>query len=211
MTLIIQKFTLGPLGNNSYLIYDANNHEASIIDPSFDSQAIPLYAQQHKLDVTQIWLTHAHFDHMAGVQTIVKAYQSFIPLGLHPSDLYLWRAGGGASSFGMQMDASIEPTILFQHQNELRIGDLVLEVRHTPGHTPGHVVFYEAQAGVVFCGDLIFKGSIGRTDLPGGSRENLLHSIDTQILTLPASTRLLCGHGLETTVGDEMRDNPFIN
>jgi hydroxyacylglutathione hydrolase len=210
MTLLFQKFTIGPLGNNSYLVYDPNSQKAVVIDPSFDCQSISIFAQQKNLDLTQIWLTHAHFDHMAGVQTILKAFPSSM-LGLHPADLTLWRAGGSASSFGIQMDTSIEPTILFQHQSELRIGDFVLEVRHTPGHTPGHVVFYQPQTAVVFCGDLIFKGSVGRTDLPGGNQEALFRSIDTQILTLPPSTRLLCGHGLNTTVGDEMRDNPFIN
>jgi hydroxyacylglutathione hydrolase len=210
MTLMFRKFTLGPLGNNSYLVYDPNSRKAVVIDPSFDSQTILNFAQQKNLDLTQIWLTHAHFDHMAGVQIITKAYASAV-LGLHPADLALWRAGGSASSFGMQIDTSLEPSILFQHQSELKIGSYALEVRHTPGHTPGHVVFYHPQTGVVFCGDLIFKESVGRTDLPGGNQDDLFHSIDTQILTLPASTRLLCGHGLDTTVGDEMRDNPFIN
>jgi len=92
----------------------------------------------------------------------------------------------------------------------LRIGKERLEARHTPGHTPGHMVFYCKEAGVVFCGDLIFAGSVGRTDLPGGDYDTLIESIQVQILTLPDETRLLSGHGPETTVGDERAYNPFL-
>ena len=100
--------------------------------------------------------------------------------------------------------------MLLAHRQSLTIGEILVEVRHTPGHTPGHVVFYAPSAGVVFCGDLIFYGSVGRTDLPGGNHRQLIESIQAQILSLPPQTRLFSGHGPETTVGDEIANNPFL-
>ena len=100
--------------------------------------------------------------------------------------------------------------MLLAHRQALTIGETLVEVRHTPGHTPGHVVFYVPSEGVVFCGDLIFYGSVGRTDLPGGNHRQLIDSIQTQILSLPPQTHLLSGHGPETTVGDEIAANPFL-
>jgi glyoxylase-like metal-dependent hydrolase (beta-lactamase superfamily II) len=98
----------------------------------------------------------------------------------------------------------------FQHNQKLAVGGAQVEVRHTPGHSPGHVIFYAASDQTVFCGDLIFQHSVGRTDLPGGSHAALLASIRTQVLTLPPETRLLPGHGAETTVGAEAAENPFL-
>jgi hydroxyacylglutathione hydrolase len=103
-----------------------------------------------------------------------------------------------------------EPTLDLEHGKDLSLGDTRFEVRHTPGHTPGHVIFHDPIGGVVFCGDLIFSGSVGRTDLPGGDTEQLLASIREEILKLPDSTRLFPGHGPATTVGEERHTNPFL-
>jgi hydroxyacylglutathione hydrolase len=111
----------------------------------------------------------------------------------------------------MQIDPGPEPTMHLSHGQKLPLGDRLFEVRHTPGHTPGHVVFYCGSEKVVFCGDVIFWGGIGRTDLPGGDYDTLMHSIQSQILSLPNDTRLLSGHGGETTVGYERRENPFLS
>lgn len=112
--------------------------------------------------------------------------------------------------FGMRIDPGPEPTVDLKHGMILRLGGNQFEVRHAPGHTRGHVILYCAEEKVVFCGDVIFQGSIGRTDLPGGDFNTLIQSIRTQILTLPDDTRLLSGHGPETTVGQERRFNPFL-
>jgi hydroxyacylglutathione hydrolase len=137
----------------------------------------------------------------------------------------LWRAGGGGALFGFDIDPGPEPTIDFYQGQILRLGSVEFEVRFTPGHTPGHCVLYvenlraersepsgerSRSAGVCFCGDVIFAGSVGRTDLPGASWEQLENSIRTQIFTLPDQTRLLAGHGPETTVGEEKISNPFV-
>jgi glyoxylase-like metal-dependent hydrolase (beta-lactamase superfamily II) len=117
---------------------------------------------------------------------------------------------GGAPLFGMRIDPGPEPTIDLRHGQTLYLGSNQLEVRHAPGHTRGHVMFYCEADQVLFCGDVIFQGSIGRTDLPGGDYETLIASIHSQVLTLPDHTRLLSGHGPTTTVGDERRFNPFL-
>jgi glyoxylase-like metal-dependent hydrolase (beta-lactamase superfamily II) len=112
--------------------------------------------------------------------------------------------------FGFDIDPGPEPTIDFYHGQILKLGNVDFEVRFTPGHTTGHCILYVTSAGICFCGDLIFAGSVGRTDFPGGSWEQLEKSIKEQIFTLPDNTRLLSGHGPETTVGGEKRNNPFV-
>jgi glyoxylase-like metal-dependent hydrolase (beta-lactamase superfamily II) len=131
-------------------------------------------------------------------------------VALHPADHVLWRSEGGASFFGFKIDPGPEPTIDLQHGQILKLGNVEFEVRYTPGHTLGMCVLYVASEGVCFCGDLIFRDSVGRTDLPGGDWETLLKSIHEQIFTLPDETRLLSGHGPETTVGEEKHSNPYL-
>ncbi len=212
MTLLIEPFTLGPIGNNTYLIIDPVTHSAALIDPSFEIKTVMKRVRHAGYNLEQIWLTHAHFDHIAGVEDVLAATapQPVNVVGLHPLDLPLWRSGGGASNFGFRFKMTAMPTLLFAHGQILTLGSETLEVLHTPGHTPGHVVFYSAESGVVLCGDLIFEGSVGRTDLPGGNHSQLLDSIEKCILPLPPQTRLLAGHGDETTVGREKQFNPFL-
>jgi len=206
----IATIELGPMENNSYLIADTEKGQAAVIDPSFESEIIVEEINRRGWAVSSIWLTHAHFDHIAGVKTLLSALGPKLVVGLHPADLSLWRQGGGGRAFGIKIEPGSDPTLHFEHEQILRLGRHYIEVRHTPGHTPGHVIFYSAAAGAAFCGDLIFYRGVGRTDLPGGEQSTLLQSIYTQILTLPPSTRLLSGHGPETTVQDEARNNPFL-
>ena len=110
----------------------------------------------------------------------------------------------------MRIDPGPKPTLFVDHGQVLHLGQFAFEVRHTPGHSPGHVIFYCANLGLAFCGDVIFRGGIGRTDLPGGNYEALMESIRGQVFSLPAETRLLSGHGLETSVGIERVYNPFF-
>lgn len=203
MPLEIVPFVLGEMDNNTYLAADPHTRRAVVIDPSFDSEIILEEAARRQWQITAIWLTHAHFDHIAGARLLVDAFQPPIPVGLHPEDFPLLKQGGGAKLFGIQVKAVPAPALHFEHGQQISLGKQLIEVRHTPGHTPGHVVFYAPDSGVAFCGDLIFYQGVGRTDLPGGSYGALLQSIHTQIFTLPPETRLLSGHGPETTVGDE--------
>ncbi len=203
-------FVLGPLENNTYLIVDTETNEAVVVDPSFESEIVLAEIRQQGWRLTQVWLTHAHFDHIAGVSTIAESTTPPLPVGLHPGDLILWKQGGGAPPFGIKIERGPEPSIIFSHGQMLQVGKASFEVRHTPGHTRGHVVFVCHAAGFALCGDLIFKGSVGRTDLPGGDTGRLMNSIRSQILNLPPATRLYSGHGPETTVGEELKSNPFL-
>jgi hydroxyacylglutathione hydrolase len=208
--LSVVPLTLGPVQTNAYLIADAATGEAAVVDPAWDGQSILAEAQRRGWRIAHLWLTHAHFDHLGGAATVADALNPLPMVALHPDDYLLWRMEGGASLFGFRIDPGPEPTVELAHGQVLRLGENTLEVRHTPGHTPGHVIFYSQADGLAFCGDVIFRGSIGRTDLPGGDFATLINSIRTQILTLPDETRLLSGHGQETTVGAERRDNPFL-
>ncbi|OGO28659.1 MAG: hypothetical protein A2W33_04105 [Chloroflexi bacterium RBG_16_52_11] len=208
--LEIVTFTLGPVMTNSYLIADPQTGESAVVDPADEGETIVKEAGNRGWRIGNIWLTHAHFDHLAGAAGVADHVDPPPPVALHPEDYVLWRMQGGAPLFGMHIDPGPEPTVELQHGQALHLGSNLFEVRHAPGHTRGHVVFYCEQQKVVFCGDVIFKLSIGRTDLPGGDYATLISSINTQILSLPDDTRLLSGHGPETSVGYERRMNPFI-
>ena len=231
--LEIVSFTLGPAQTNAYLVADSETKEAAVIDPSWDGQLILAEAQKRGWRIAHLWYTHAHFDHIGGAGAIADALNPLPLVALHPNDHVLWRAGGGGAIFGFDIDPGPEPTIDFYQGQILRLGSVEFEVRFTPGHTTGHCILYVADirapkehrdyrerseptsersqsAGVCFCGDLIFAGSVGRTDFPGGSWEQLEESIRTQVFTMPDETRLLSGHGPETTVGEEKRSNPFV-
>lgn len=221
MALEIVAVQLGPMDNNSYLIADQPTGQAAVIDPSFESELILREVERRGWTLSAIWLTHAHFDHIAGVKILRDAAAPAqanpiqvgpLPLrvGLHPLDLPLWQEAGGARGFGLQMETGPDPEISFAHGQTLSLGSSTLEIRHTPGHTAGHVVLYSPHDSTVFCGDLIFYRGVGRTDLPGGDHAALLRSIREQILPLPPHTRLLSGHGPETTVGEEAAENPFL-
>jgi hydroxyacylglutathione hydrolase len=232
--LEIVSFTLGPAQTNAYLVADPETKEAVVIDPAWDGHVILGAAQKRGWRIGHLWYTHAHFDHIGGAGAIADALNPLPLVALHPNDHVLWRAGGGGAFFGFNIDPGPEPTIDFVHGQILRLGSYKFEVRFTPGHTPGHCVFYvadtrapekdrdysersnpesiggERSRSVCFCGDLIFNGSVGRTDLPGGDWETLVKSIKEQIFTMPDDTRLLSGHGPITTVGEEKMNNPFV-
>ena len=209
--LEIVEFTLGPVQTNAYLVADSDTHEAAVIDPGWDGLVILDAARKNGWRIGHLWYTHAHFDHIGGAAAIADALNPLPLVGLHPADHALWKVGGGGSLFGFKIDPGPEPGIDLSQGQILQLGSTQLEVRATPGHTPGHCVFYCAQENILFCGDLIFQGSVGRTDLPGGDFNSLVRSIQTQVFTLPDETRLLSGHGPETSVGFEKKYNPFVS
>ncbi|GJQ52398.1 MAG: MBL fold metallo-hydrolase [Anaerolineales bacterium] len=209
--LEIEPFTLGPVQTNAYLVADSNTKEAAVIDPAWDGLTILETARKRGWRIGHLWYTHAHFDHIGGAAEIADALNPLPLTALHPNDHVLWRAGGGGAAFGFDIDPGPEPTIDFEHKMTMKLGSVEFEIRFTPGHTLGHCILYVPSASTCFCGDLIFAGSVGRTDLPGGDWHSLERSIREQIFTLPDDTRLLPGHGPETTVAQEKRSNPFVN
>jgi hydroxyacylglutathione hydrolase len=208
--LEIVSLVLGPAFTNTYLITDADSGEAAVVDPAWDGQIIMAEARRRNWNISQIWCTHAHFDHIGGVGDLAGGLETAPVIALHPADRQLWDARGGASLFGFTLPAGPAPNHDLANDMELRLGRTIFKVQHTPGHTPGHCNFYCAQARACFCGDLIFQDSVGRTDLPGGNWETLVTSIRSQVYNLPEETHLLPGHGAGTTVGQEKGGNPFV-
>jgi len=208
--LEIVTLILGPLDTNTYLIADPETNAAAVIDPAWDAPLIASAAGQRHWQISQLWITHAHFDHIGAAADLARALDGLPVIALHPDDRALWEARGGAEHFGFSLPASPAPALPLAQDLPLHLGGIPFKVLHTPGHTPGHCIFYCEQAGVCFCGDLIFKDSVGRTDLPGGDWGSLVESIRSQVYALPGDTRLLPGHGPGTTVEEEMNGNPFV-
>jgi hydroxyacylglutathione hydrolase len=210
MSLTIFQYTYEPMQNNTYLISDEETRRGVIIDPTFGALSLLDEIKKQRLTMESIWITHAHFDHFATAVPLARSFNPELSIGLHPDDLALWQNGGEGASFGFDIDTSLTPTIQFTHDQIFWLGKQSLKIYHTPGHTPGHVIFYSQSEGIAFCGDVIFKNSVGRTDFSYSDTTALNTSIRNQILKLPPETRLLCGHGQETTVADELENNPFI-
>jgi glyoxylase-like metal-dependent hydrolase (beta-lactamase superfamily II) len=210
MSIEIICIPLGLTMTNTYLVGESDTLTAVVIDPGWEGEKIVSEAKNREWKITEIWLTHGHFDHLGGVGAITDGADP-PAVALHPGDRWLWDTKGGAAIFGLQgVDLGPDPGIELEHGQVLTLGETKFEVRHAPGHTPGHVMFYCEDIKVLFCGDVIFRTSIGRTDLPNGDHAMLIESIRTQVLTLPDETRLLNGHGPETTVGFERAYNPFL-
>ena len=205
----ILSLTLGPVQTNTYIVADSETNEAVVIDPAWDGETIAQTAEEQGWQVKAIWLTHAHFDHIGGVADLIKSLPEPVPVYLHPDDYELYRDGGSAARFGIHIEPGPEPFPL-EHGQILTVGNYTFETRHTPGHRPGHSVFYCAQTSTLFSGDLLFYHSVGRTDLPGGDWTTLEESIRCQVYVLPDKTQVYSGHGDVTSVGDEKRSNPFV-
>jgi hydroxyacylglutathione hydrolase len=197
----------GTFAQNCYLVHPRGSSDAAIVDPGEESDRILAEASGRGLRITAIWLTHAHIDHVMGIGAVKAATGA--PISLHPADRPLYdNAPAQGLWFGLRIAPLPPPEVELRHGDRLTLGDVTLEVRHVPGHSPGHVVF--VAAGMVIGGDVLFAGSIGRTDLPGGDLETLLDGIRRELLTLPDETVVYSGHGPPTTIGEERKSNPFL-
>jgi glyoxylase-like metal-dependent hydrolase (beta-lactamase superfamily II) len=210
LAIKIIPFILGPIENNSYLVIDLSSQKGAIVDPSFGSKQILDEAVKNHIHITQIWCTHAHFDHISGINEIMPEITPSPEIYLHKDDLPLWKEHGGAKLFGFPFENNYSPTQFLKNSDSIQLGETYIQTRFTPGHTPGHIIYLLSDENIVFCGDLIFRMSVGRTDLPGGNHSQLLRSIEQEIKPLPDETRLLSGHGPETTVQYEKKHNPFL-
>ena len=193
---------------NCYLAGCEESGEGVIIDPADEASFILAEVEKAGLTIKYVLNTHAHFDHILANGDVVKATKA--PLALHPLDLPLLRQNGGAAFFGVEVPGSPEPDIELAEGDTISFGRYSLQVLFTPGHTPGHVSFYESSAAIIFDGDVLFAGGIGRTDLPGGDYETLMRSINEKLMTLPDKTTVCSGHGPVTTIGRERATNPWL-
>jgi hydroxyacylglutathione hydrolase len=204
---IVKGFTGGPFSQNCYVLSCPETHEGILVDPGGAVEGMLAYVRESAIEVASIILTHAHIDHVDGVAAAKAATAA--PIRLHPADEQLYRqAPVQAQWFGLRLDP-LPPLDGYLEEGEpVAFGRISMDVAHTPGHAPGHVVL--TSPGICIVGDCVFMGSIGRTDLPGGDLATLMASIRNRILTLPDDTKLYPGHGPTTTVGHERVANPFI-
>jgi glyoxylase-like metal-dependent hydrolase (beta-lactamase superfamily II) len=207
MELRIETYNVGPLDNNTYVLVDESTGEAALVDPSFESRPVWDAIQRAGWKITWLLNTHAHIDHV--VENAFFAELTSAPLALHDADLPLLNAmGSQARWMGVPPPAVIQPAYSFTDGEEIAIGRERIRVVHTPGHSPGSVSL--VGEGFVVAGDVLFAGSIGRTDLPGGNLDTLLNAIRTRLYVLPDNTRVYPGHGAATTIGRERSSNPFV-
>jgi hydroxyacylglutathione hydrolase len=206
----IRTFTGGGFGENAYLAVCEASKAVAAVDPGADAPRMAEAIQSEGLDLAAILLTHAHIDHVEGVMDIRRAFPD-VPIWLHPEALPMYRAmAHQAARFGIEMQTPPEPTDWLEHGESILVGSCGLNVRFAPGHAPGHVILVADDESFALVGDVVFHGSIGRTDLPGGDFQTLMKSIRQQVLTLPDATLLYSGHGPPTTVGAERVGNPFL-
>jgi glyoxylase-like metal-dependent hydrolase (beta-lactamase superfamily II) len=195
---------------NCSLVWCDQTLQAAVIDPGGDLDRILAQVKRLGLTLSQIWLTHAHIDHAGGTGELAR--RCALPIiGPHPGDQY-WIDGLPQQSqmFGFPKAEVFTPTRWLADGDTLSLGQCTVQVRHCPGHTPGHVVFHSAQAKRAFVGDVLFAGSIGRTDFPGGNHEQLLASIRQRLWPMGDDTVFIPGHGPESTFGRERRSNPYV-
>lgn len=195
---------------NCSLVWCDQTLEAAVIDPGGDLDRITRAAQRHGVRITQILLTHTHIDHAGGTGTLARALS--VPIvGPHPGDQF-WIDGLAqqAKMFGFPPAEPFTPTQWLADGDTVKVGNVTLDVRHTPGHTPGHVVFHDPETRRAFVGDVLFAGSIGRTDFPGGDHDTLIASITQRLWPMGDDTVFIPGHGPESTFGRERRTNPYV-
>jgi glyoxylase-like metal-dependent hydrolase (beta-lactamase superfamily II) len=197
----------GQLSQNCYLVADRRTREAVIIDPGEEPAMFLAELDTRAWTLRAMWLTHAHVDHIIGVGAVKRA--TGVPIHLHPLDRRIYDALPQFGAWlGMELEVPPPPDVALEAGGRLRVGGFEFEVRSTPGHSPGSVSF--VGNGMVFGGDVLFSGSVGRTDLPGGDFATLMSTIHSQFLSLPDSTVVHSGHGPDTTIGIERLTNPFI-
>jgi hydroxyacylglutathione hydrolase len=200
---------VGPLQCNCSIIGDETTHEAMVIDPGDDIEDILAVIHQHKLDVKQIVITHAHIDHVGGAMKLRALTGA--PILLNQNDYALLKMlDVQATWLGMAAPDEVAIEASIGDGESLQAGSLTANVIHTPGHTEGSVCLYFPAEKLLIAGDTLFARSIGRTDLPGGSFEKIMRSLHDRVLTLPDDTVVIPGHGPRTTIGEEREENPFL-
>ena len=204
----ILRYTLGPFEQNAYLVVGPSGRLTAVVDPGFESEALLDAVERRGLEVVLILNTHGHLDHAAGNRSLKE--RTGAPLAIHPLDApYLGRLRDQAAFFGLEAQDSPPPDLELCEGRAVPFDGGAFEVVHTPGHTPGGVCL--RLGGRMWVGDTIFQGSVGRTDLPGGSWPDLLRSIRDKLFVLPGETVCYPGHGPETTLAEERRNNPFVS
>lgn len=203
----ITSITVGPFQENTYLVVDETAGKAVIVDPGDEGPRVLRLIEESGAQLEAIWLTHGHVDHIGAIAAVRAKYE--VPIHLHPADRPVYDAQAFfAESYGIPFDVPPPPDVDLVDGGHLKVGDIEFEVMHVPGHAPGHVIFVSDK--VSLGGDLLFAGSIGRTDLPLSSPDAMHQSLE-RIKKLHPETVFYPGHGPSTTLGVELQSNPFLN
>ncbi|MGC9471218.1 MAG: MBL fold metallo-hydrolase [Bacteroidales bacterium] len=208
----IRTFVFNPFGENTFVLHDDTLEcavvDAGCIDPA-EEKELEQFIEEQRLRPVLLLNTHCHVDHVAGNAFMKQRYG--LLARCHEADAFLLKdAAAHARMFGLETANPPEPGEFIREGERIRFGETSLQVIHVPGHSPGGVVFYSADDRVLLAGDVLFKGGIGRTDLPGGDHRALLKNIREKLFTLPEDTRVYPGHGPATTIGAEKTSNPFF-
>ncbi len=207
--MIVEMVTVGPFQENCYVIGDEESKIGALIDPGDEAARIALTVERLGLEIGSILVTHAHVDHVRAIAPLAEEY--LCPVLMHEeAEAMLKTAPQQALMMGMKFGKVPAVDGYIAADEVLEVGPLRLRSLYTPGHAPGHLAFHADDEGIVFSGDALFAGSVGRVDLPGGSMEVLMRSITGKLLPLSDETRILSGHGPETTIGLERMTNPFL-
>ena len=199
--------TNGAFAENTYLVADTATCDVVIVDPGEEAELFLRRIETEAWTPRAVWLTHAHLDHVAGVAEVVRA--TGVEVYLHADDRKLYDGAVAQGQWlGVETEAPPAPDHTLAHGDTVSVGNCPFKVVHTPGHSPGSVTFIGSGAALV--GDVLFAGSVGRVDLPGGNGGTLLKSIERELLPLPDDTVVYPGHGPATTIGQERRHNPFL-
>ena len=202
----IDKIIVGQLEVNCYVVSDEKTSEAVIVDPGDEFERIADLIDRVGVNPVSILFTHAHYDHICAAKELQDRYHC--PLIMHDEEKTTYEMTKRIClAWGFEPEDFPPPEVTVKHGERISLGEVFLEVLHTPGHSPGSICIYGE--GCLFSGDTLFRGAVGRTDLPGGNTEKLIGSLQS-LVALPPETRVLCGHGEETTLGEESSDNPFI-
>ena len=203
----VQTLTVGAFQENCYLVVDSRSGKAVIVDPGGEGERLVEAVDRSGATLEAVWITHAHVDHVGAIASIKQRWD--VPVYLHPLDRRLYEAAGRqAQVYGVQFEEPPPPDREFADGQHVKVGDVELSVMHAPGHSPGHVVIHGD--GIALVGDCLFAGSIGRTDLPFSDPPQLAASLE-KISALPPETVVYPGHGMDTTIAEERKSNPFLN
>jgi len=207
--MIFEQIAVGPLAVNCFILGCENSHDGIVVDPGGNVELIEQAVRKHGLKISVIINTHGHFDHVGGNGRASSLFGA--RLLIHQADTYLLdKVVEVAGMYGMVGENSPEPDEFLQDGMEITFGTYAIKVLHTPGHTPGGCCLHIESENLIITGDTLFADSIGRTDFPGGSHEQLLESIRSKLFTLPDSVIAYPGHGPETTIGHEKKSNPYF-
>jgi len=205
--LLVYQLSVGPLQVNCFLVACAKTREAMIVDPGEEGPRILRLAESNGLAIKKVVNTHGHFDHIGANQAVIEATGA--ELMMHEADLpLLQNARNHAEVYGLSVTPSPEPDKFLEEGDSFTVGELSFSVFHVPGHSPGSICLLSE--GHLFVGDVLFAGSIGRTDLPGGDFDALVEGVREKLFRLPADTTVHSGHGPDTTIGREKQMNPFV-